>query len=372
MVSKWLRLQSRLTPRPGTAAGVPACSPNHGGHRVTVGLRSGPMITRAAVTGWGMCVPEARLTNADFEGLVDTSDEWIVERTGIRERRVAGEGETTATLGVTAAAAALKQAGITPGDVDLLVLATTTPEQPIPQTSAFVSEGLGLRCGAFDVGVGCAGFVYGLIIGSMFLVAGGVERVLVVGAETLSRILDYTDRQTCVLFGDAAGAVVLSAVRGEDPPGLLTWDLGCDGSAAHLIQMRGGGSRLPTSAATVAAGEHCVRMDGAEVFRRAVRSAVASASATLERASVKPEQVDLFVPHQANVRIIASAAQRLGFGPERVAVNVDRYGNTSAASVPMALTEAADAGRLKDGDLVLLAAIGAGMAWASALLRWGG
>lgn len=341
------------------------------GHTVTFGLRSGPMITRAALTGWGVCVPEARLTNADFERLVETSDEWIVERTGIRERRVAGEGETTATLGIAAGAAALKQAGIRPDDVDLLVLATTTPEQPIPQTSAFVQEGLGLRCGAFDISVGCAGFVYGLITGSMFLVGGGLERVLVVGAETLSRILDYTDRQTCVLFGDAAGAVVLSAVRGEDPPGLLAWDLGCDGSASDLIQMRGGGSRLPTSAATVAAGEHCVKMDGAEVFRRAVRSAVASGSATLERAGVKPEQVDLFVPHQANVRIIGAAAQRLGLDPERVAVNVDRYGNTSAASVPLALAEAADAGRLKGGDLVLLTAIGAGMAWASALLRWG-
>jgi 3-oxoacyl-[acyl-carrier-protein] synthase-3 len=192
-----------------------------------------------------------------------------------------------------------------------------------------------------------------------------------VGAETLSRILDYSDRQTCVLFGDAAGAVVLEAARDEDPPGLLAWDLGCDGSAAELIQMRAGGSRLPTSAATVAAGEHWVRMDGAEVFRRAVRLVVASASATLERAGVGAEQVDLFVPHQANARIIAAAAQRLGLGPERVAVNIDRYGNTSAASVPLALAEAADAGRLHEGDLVLFTAIGAGMAWASALLRWG-
>jgi len=323
------------------------------------------------VAGWGVCVPEARLTNSDFERLVDTTDEWIIERTGIRERRIAKEGETTATLGIQAGAAALKQAGITPGDIDLLVMATTTPEQPIPQTSAFVQEGLGLRCGAFDVGVGCAGFVYALVAGSMFLVGGGLERVLVVGAETLSRILDYSDRQTCILFGDGAGAVVLEAARGDDPPGLLAWDLGCDGSAAELIRMRGGGSRLPASAATVAAGEHSVRMDGAEVYRRAVRLAVASASATLERAGVGPEQVDLFVPHQANARIITAAAQRLGLGPERVAVNVDRYGNTSAASVPLALAEAADAGRLHNGDLVLLAAIGAGMAWASALLRWG-
>lgn len=329
------------------------------------------MITRAAVTGWGVCVPEGRLTNADFERMVDTSDEWIVERTGIRERRVAGECETTASLAAVAGAAALKQAGISPESVGLLVLATTTPEQPIPQTSAFVQEGLGLRCGAFDINVGCSGFVYGLVTASMYLVGGGLEHVLVVGAETLSRILDYTDRQTCVLFGDAAGAVVLSAARGEDPAGLLAWDLGCDGTGTELIRMPGGGSRLPTSTATVAAGEHYVKMDGAEVFRRAVRSAVASASATLERAGVKAEQVDLFVPHQANVRIITAAAQRLGLPPDRVAVNVDRYGNTSAASVPLALAEAAEAGRLNDGDLVLLTAVGAGMAWASALLRWG-
>jgi 3-oxoacyl-[acyl-carrier-protein] synthase III len=330
------------------------------------------MITRAAVAGWGVSVPEGRLTNADLERLVDTTDDWIVERTGIHERRIAQEGETTATLGIAAGAAALKHARITPDDVDLLVVATTTPEQPIPQTSAFVHEGLGLRCGAFDVGAGCAGFVYALVASSLLLVGGGLERVLIVGAETLSRILDYTDRQTCVLFGDAAGAVVLCAARGEDPPGLLAWDLGCDGSAAELIQMRGGGSRMPTSAATVAAGEHWVRMDGAEVFRRAVRSVVASASTTLERAGVEVKGVDLFVPHQANARIMAAAAQRLGIGPERVAVNIDRYGNTSAASVPLALAEAADAGRLRDGDLVLSTAIGAGMAWASALLRWGG
>jgi 3-oxoacyl-[acyl-carrier-protein] synthase-3 len=318
-----------------------------------------------------VCIPGGRLTNADFERLVDTSDEWIVERTGIRERRVASGVETTATLGIGAGAAALKRAGIAPDDVDLLVLATTTPEQPIPQTSSFVQEGLGLRCGAFDVNVGCAGFVYGLVTGSMFLVGGGLEHVLVVGAETLSRILDYTDRQTCVLFGDAAGAVVLSAARGEDPSGLLAWDLGCDGTGTDLIRMRGGGSRLPASAATVAAGEHFVKMEGAEVFRRAVRSAVASASATLERAGVKPDEVGLFVPHQANARIIAAAAERLGLPPERVAVNVDRYGNTSAASVPLALAEAAEAGRIRTGDLVLLTAVGAGMAWASALLRWG-
>ena len=329
------------------------------------------MITRAAIAGMGVCLPQSRLTNADLERLVDTTDDWIVARTGIRERRIAAEGETTATLGIAAGAAALKDAGITPDEVDLLIVATTTPEQPIPQTSAFVHEGLGLRCGAFDIGVGCAGFVYGLVTASLLLVGGSLERVLVVGSETLSRILDYTDRQTCVLFGDAAGAVVLGAARGEDPPGLLAWDLGCDGSAADLIHLRGGGSRLPTSAATVAAGEHVVRMDGAEVFRRAVRRIVASATTTLDRAGVSADEVGLFVPHQANARIMGAVAQRLGFGPERVAVNIERYGNTSAASVPLAMAEAADAGRLHEGDLVLSTAIGAGMAWARAVVRWG-
>jgi 3-oxoacyl-[acyl-carrier-protein] synthase-3 len=329
------------------------------------------VITRAAVAGWGVCLPDARLTNADLERLVDTTDDWIIERTGIRERRIAGEGETTATLGIAAGAAALKEAGVTPDDVDLLIVATTTPEQPIPQTSAFVHEGLGLRCGAFDLSVGCAGFVYGLVTASLMLVGGGLERVLLVGSETLSRILDYSDRQTCVLFGDAAGAVVLGAARGADPPGLVAWDLGCDGAGADLIEMRGGGSRLPASAATVAAAEHSVRMDGAEVFRRAVRQMVASATTALERAGMAAGDVDLFVPHQANARIMGAVAQRLGFAPERMAVNIERYGNTSAASVPLALAEAADAGRLGHDSVVLSTAVGAGMAWASALLRWG-
>ena len=329
------------------------------------------MTTRAAIAGWGAAVPEARLTNADLERLVDTSDAWIVERTGVRERRIAGQDETTATLGIAAGAAALKQAGMAPGDVDLLMVATTTPEQPVPETSAFVHDGLGLRCGAFDVGAACSGFAYALVAGSLLLVGGGLKTVLVVGAETLTRIVDFRDRQTCVLFGDGAGAVVLSAAEGQDAPGLLAWDLGCDGSGAALIELRAGGSRLPTSPETMAAGEHWVKMDGHEVFRRAVRIIVNSASATLERAGVAVEEVDLFVPHQANARILAAAASRLGIAPGRVVTNIDRYGNTSAASIPLALVEAAEDGRLRDGQLVLLTAFGAGMTWASALLRWG-
>jgi|JRHI01.1.fsa_nt_gi 3-oxoacyl-[acyl-carrier-protein] synthase III len=326
---------------------------------------------RATITGIGSALPSGRLTNEDLERRVDTSNAWIVERTGIRERRVAADGETTATLGVAAGADAIKHAGLTPHAIDLLVLATATPEQPIPHTGAFVSDRLGLRCGSFDLAAGCAGFVYALVVGSSLLVAGGLDHVLIVGAETLSRITDPGDRSTCILFGDGAAAVVLSR-SAHETTGLLAWDLGCDGSAADLLEIRAGGSRLPASATTVAAGEHYLKMAGQEVFRRAVRVIVESARTTLDRAGLSASDVAWFVPHQANLRIIETAAKKLGVPRDRTVVNIDRYGNTSAASIPLALAEAADDGRLKDGDLVLLSGFGAGMTWASALLRWGG
>jgi 3-oxoacyl-[acyl-carrier-protein] synthase-3 len=305
--------------------------------------------------------------------MVDTTDAWIVERTGIRERRMAAAGETTATLAVAAGAAAIKHASLTPGDVDLLILATTTPEQPVPHTSAIVSAGLGLGGAAFDIANGCSGFLYALVVGTLMQQAGGMKTVLVVGAETLTRtIVDFSDRNTCVLFGDGAGAVVLRPVAGSDPPGILAWDLGCDGSGAELIEVRAGGSRLPASPATLAAGEQWVKMDGPEVFRRAVRVMAESSSLALGRAGMTPADVDLFVPHQANGRIVDATARRLGIPPERTARNVERFGNTSAASVPLALAEAADGGRLREGDVVLLTAVGAGLGWASAVLRWGG
>jgi 3-oxoacyl-[acyl-carrier-protein] synthase-3 len=325
---------------------------------------------RAAVAGWGTAIPDGVLTNADLEARVDTNDDWIVERTGIRERRVAGAGESTASLGIGAGAAALKDAGLAPGEVDLLIVATATPEQPIPATSAFVQDGLGLTCGAFDVGAACAGFVYSLVVASSLISTGGVDTVLVVGSETLSRITDPDDRTTVILFGDGAGAAVLRAGR-DDGPGLLAWDLGCDGSAAQLLEIPAGGSARPTTAETVAAGDHWLKMRGSEVFRRAVRAVADSAGNTLARAGVTADDVDLFVPHQANRRIIDAAARHLGIPAERTAVNIDRYGNTSAASIPIALAEAAADGRLSDGDLVLLSGFGAGMTWASALLRWG-
>src|SRR5438477_9448519 len=288
----------------------------------------------------------------------------------VPERRVAAPGESTATLATEAGAAAIKHAGLTPDAIDLLIVATATTEQLIPHTGAFVSDGLGLRCGSFDLNAGCAGFVYELVVGSSLLTAGNLDHVLVVGTETLSRVTDPTDRGTCILFGDGAAAMVLSASP-DDGPGLLAWDLGCDGSAAGLLEVPAGGSRRPTSAETVANREHYLKMAGQEVFRRAVRIVVESASLTLERAGVEASDVAWFVPHQANARIIDAAANRLGFEPERTLVNIDRFGNTSSASIPLALFEAVDDGRVRAGDLVLCSGFGAGMTWASALLRWG-
>jgi 3-oxoacyl-[acyl-carrier-protein] synthase-3 len=325
---------------------------------------------RACISGWGTGVPEQRLTNADLEQRVDTTTAWIVERTGIRERRVAAPTESTASLAIEAGTAAIKHAGIPPDAIDLLIVATATPEQPTPHTGAFVGEGLGLRCGSFDLNAGCAGFVYMLVVGSSLLATGGLDHVLVLGAETLTRVVDPDDRSTCVLFGDGAAAAVLSRSP-DDGPGVLAWDLGCDGSAAALLEIRAGGSRMPATAETIAAGEQYLKMQGQEVFRRAVRAVADSARMTLDRAGVASSDVAWFVPHQANIRIIDSAANRLGIPKERTIVNIDRYGNTSAASIPIALAEAADDGRLCDGDLVLLSGFGAGMTWGSALVRWG-
>jgi 3-oxoacyl-[acyl-carrier-protein] synthase-3 len=323
---------------------------------------------RAAITGVHGYLPPDVLTNDELARMVDTSDAWITERTGIKERRWAGEGESTATLAIEAGAAAIKRADLCPSDIGCCIVATCTPEQPIPPTGAFVQEGLGLRCGAFDLDAACSGFVYALVVGSTMVAAGGFGPVLVIGSETLSRVADPADRGTNVLFGDGAGAVVLVPSADRN---LLSWDLNCDGSTAHLLYIPGGGSRRPLTAETVAAGEQWLKMEGKEVYRRAVRAIVESAETAMATAGVDASGIDLFVPHQANIRIIDGAASRLGFPPEKVFVNIERYGNTSAASVPIALAEAADEGRLRDGDLVLLSGFGAGMSWASAVIRWG-
>lgn len=312
---------------------------------------------RAVILGCGAAAPEGRLTNADLEARgLDTNDSWITERTGIRERRVAGPDDTTASLAAAAGASAIKDAGLTPDDIGLLVLATTTPDQSLPATSATVQDVLGVRCGALDLSAACAGFVYALGMVASVVEAGRADNVLIIGAEVLSRIVDPQDRSTTILFGDGAGAAVVGRVEGT-AAGLMSWNAGCDGSAAAILEVPAGGQFM--------------QMDGPEVFRRAVRVLVDSGSAALVEAGVDADDVALLVPHQANVRIISAAADRLGIPMDRVMVNLDRYGNTSAASIPLALHEAVEAGRVHDGDLVLLSGFGAGMTWASALVRWG-
>ena len=301
------------------------------------------------ILGWGTALPDKIVTNADLEKTLDTSDEWIVERSGIRERRI---GDSTAELAIVAGRAALKKAEVDPSSIDLLILATTTPDQTVPATSAHVHAELALGGGAFDLNAACSGFVYGLVTANAMLDAGA-KRILLVGAETLSRITNWDDRNTAVLFGDGGGALVLERVADEGQ--LLASDLGLDGSARDILKSEVGGT---------------IEMDGREVFKRAVRAMVDSATRTLERAKVRPEDVKLIVPHQANIRIIQAACDRLGIDRERAAIILDRTGNTSSASIPLALVDAIDAGRLSEGDLVLLTGFGAGMTWGSALLRW--
>jgi 3-oxoacyl-[acyl-carrier-protein] synthase-3 len=309
--------------------------------------RSGPAGMK--VVGWGAALPEKVVDNAFFASTLDTSDAWIRERTGIVERR---HGGSTAGLAVTAVAAALERAGRAPGDVDALVLATTTPDRQIPATSAAVQHELGLRGGAFDVNAACSGFVYALVV-AHGLVRSGMGTVVVAGSETLTRFTDMTDRATAVLMGDGAGALVLTA---SDEDRLLASDLGCDGSAGQLLYAEIGST---------------MQMTGRDVFKRAVRASVGSARRSLAAARLTIDDIDLFVPHQANLRIMEAVARRLGLPGGRMAVTVDRTGNTSAASIPIALDGAASAGRLTAGDLVLLCGFGAGMTWASAVLRWG-
>jgi len=329
------------------------------------------MAIATAIAGWGIYAPEHRRTNAELEATLDTNDQWITDRTGIKERRIAADGEFTSTMATAAGAAAIKDAGLTPSDIDLIIVATATPDQIVPSTAAFVADNLGLTCGSFDLGAACAGFAYSVVVASSMIQTGGVKNALVIGAETISRFLNPADRSTAVIFGDGAGAAVLRACEEGSGPGLLAWDLGCDGSAATLIEVRAGGSRQPTTHETLASGDNFLSMQGNEVFRKAVRAVVESATITLDKAGVSIDDVDLFVPHQANVRIIEAVNQRLNFPMDKTVVNIDRYGNTSAASIPLALVEAAQAGRLSDGDLVLLSGFGAGMTWASVLLRWG-
>ncbi|MBV9172900.1 MAG: ketoacyl-ACP synthase III [Chloroflexi bacterium] len=322
------------------------------------------------IAGWGKYLPERIMPNSELAELVDTSDEWIRARTGIGERRIAAPEETTCTLSVHSARAALDRAGVRPEDLDLIIVATCTPDYSnMPATASLVQEALGAeRAGAFDLNAVCSGFLYALASGSQFVVSGAYRNVLVVGADVFTRILDWQDRSTCVLFGDGAGAVVLQP--SSEPGGLLSFVLGSDGAGACTLFVPAGGSRRPASAETVAEREHYVKMQGREVFRFATRVMPESVVQALDMAGLSTADVDLFIPHQANVRIIDAAARRLQLPEGSVFSNVERYGNTSAASVPVALCEAVEDGLVGSGSTVVMTGFGAGLSWGTAVWRW--
>jgi 3-oxoacyl-[acyl-carrier-protein] synthase-3 len=322
----------------------------------------------ARIAGMGSALPERVVPNSELEQYVETTDEWIFSRTGIRTRRFAGEGETAASMAAEASTRALDAAGVDPGAVDLTIVGTVSGDQPMPSTAAFVQDRLGLSGAAFDVSAACAGFIYASELASSQIATGGSETALVIGTEVLSRFLDFSDRTTCVLFGDGAGAAVLAP--GEEP-GLMGSILECDGRFAGILEIPAGGSRDPASDETVARRDHVIRMkDGKEVFKRAVVGMAEASAGLIEKAGLTPEEVTLMVPHQANARIIKSVADRLHFPMERVFVDLEEVGNTSAASVPIALDHAWRRGMLHPGDVVLTAAFGAGLAWGANLIRW--
>ena len=324
---------------------------------------------RARITGVGAYAPKRILSNADLEKMVETSDEWIVQRSGIHERRIADESEATSDLAVRAAQQAIERANLVPEDIEFIAVGTTTPDMIFPSVGNIVQHRLGCRrAGSVDLLAACAGSVYSLSVGAQFIQTGKYRRVLCIGAETLSRITDFTDRGTCVLLADAAGAAVLEP--SEDERGIIDFDLYSDGQYWELLYMPGGGSRHPATKETVEARMHYAKMRGNEVFKVAVRLFVDCAERILSRNGFTSADVDLFVPHQANLRIIEAAAKRVALPMERVFVNVDRYGNTGAASVYVALEEAVATGRLQRGDLVLLVAFGGGFSWGAALVRW--
>lgn len=325
----------------------------------------------AHIVGWGYHVPSKVITNHDLEQIVDTSDEWIRSRTGIAERHVAADPkETSATLGAAAARKALEVADVPASKIDLVICATTTPEHLFPATACLIQDMLGAHhAGAFDLSAACSGFVYGLAMARGHILAGDAEYVLVIGTETLSRIVDWTDRETCILFGDGAGAVLVAA--SEVPGGIMAVDLGSDGSGGGNLILPAGGSAMPASLETVSSGQHYIKMDGKAVFRFATRVMAASTRKVLERAGYTTNDIDLVVPHQANIRIIQnSVLNQLKIPAEKVFVNLEKYGNTSTASIPIALCEAIEAGKLKPGDKVVFVGFGAGLTWASCAIDW--
>lgn len=333
------------------------------GGRVLKGLRS------AGIAGMGIKIPDRVLSNFDLEEMVDTSDAWIRTRTGIRERRLAAEGEATSDLALVAAREAVESAGIVPADLDLIIVATITPDMPFPATACLVQDRLGAtKAAAFDLEAACSGFIYGLAVGSQMVQSGLYENVLVIGSEVLSRFTNWDDRGTCVLWGDGAGAAVVRPV--PEGYGLLGVHLGSDGGKGDLLKVTAGGSRLPASHETVDQGLHYLFMNGREVFKFAVVIMGEAAEKALAACDMDFGDVDWYVPHQANYRIIEASVRRFGIPMEKVILNVEKYGNTSAASVPLALYEAEAEGKLKRGDVVLAVAFGGGLTWGAAVMRW--
>ncbi|MGR3320169.1 MAG: beta-ketoacyl-ACP synthase III [Candidatus Anammoxibacter sp.] len=322
-----------------------------------------------SITGLGAFLPEKVLSNADLEKLVDTTDEWITKRTGIKERRIVENDVVTSDLAAKASIKAISDAGISPLDIDLIITSTVTPDHLFPSTSCYVQEKIGAtNAGAFDVLAACAGFVYALSIAHGLIAAGTMNSVLVIGAECLSKFTDYTDRTSCILFGDGAGAAVVQKNSGKSD--ILSFVLGADGSNTDILILPGGGSKNPPSKDTVAAGLHFMRIKGKEVFKMATNNLVALINSTLDKCGMKLEDIDLIVPHQSNLRIIKASMKKLAMPMDKVYVNIDRYGNTSSASVPIALSEIKESGRLNQGDLVLLATLGGGLTWSATILRW--
>jgi 3-oxoacyl-[acyl-carrier-protein] synthase III len=327
------------------------------------------MAPNAVITGWGMYAPPRVMTNDDLTKLVDTSDEWIVSRTGIHERRIAGDDETTGSLSLNAARDALAVAGVDPSLLDLVIVATCSPDYPLPATSVTVATALGAtRAAGFDLQAACSGFLYGLATGSSFIRSGMYRNVLVIGVEVLSRFIDWTDRNTCVLFGDGAGAVLLQA--SDQPGGLTGFNLYSDGTGYEGIIVPAGGSVCPASPKTTVEGQHYIHMAGREVYKYATRQLADSAVAALRDAGIGVADVDQFVFHQANLRIIENVQRQLSIPAEKTYINIEKYGNTSAASVPMALAEAVAAGRIKQGDKILMVAFGAGYTAGAAVVEW--
>ncbi len=324
---------------------------------------------RARITGTGSYVPRKILNNVDLEKSVETSDKWITERTGIKERRIASSSETASDLGAKASKKALKKAGLKPASIDLIIVATVSGDMPMPSTASFIQKKIEAKnAAAFDLNAACSGFLYGLAVANSFITSGTYKNILLVGTEVLSRFTDWEDRTTCILFGDAAGAVVIEAT--SEDRGVMSLHLHSDGTMWNLLYLPGGGSKYPPSKESIDKRMHYIKMKGNETFRVAVRTLEKLVTDTLKENKIKPSDISLLIPHQANLRIIQATAKRLNLPMEKVVVNLDKYGNTSSASIPMAIDEAIESGRIRDGEYILLEAFGGGLTWASVLIKW--